>query len=289
MLNDFFILQELNESYEWESDLVQSVYLSNIIDLEKPIDTEKLLRQYYTAPVNYYFNITIKNLAASNIEEINKVFLLFPHPRYLRTEKGYSLFLMDIQQADLASLTLLLRTYFQKQGMPEMDLLPFHTETGSAPFFIHLNARQQTALNSEQEFSTWYNNYLCGSYNFYDSFIIKKAPSQINKQVLQYLNVLNSNAQTANPYLLNHLRELKQIKSDNIKLNQVNEQQKKELEILKELFNINAAHNEMEYVLQFYHKEYEVLPLWYKRFGHIIKFLMGKRSFKSLFSDKHKK
>jgi len=32
-----------------------------------------------------------------------------------------------------------------------------------------------------------------------------------------------------------------------------------------------------------------VLPLWYKRLGHIIKVVMGKRSFKSLFSDKVKK
>lgn len=34
-----------------------------------------------------------------------------------------------------------------------------------------------------------------------------------------------------------------------------------------------------------YTKEYEVLPLWYKQFGHIIKVFMGKRSFKSLFRD----
>jgi hypothetical protein len=38
-----------------------------------------------------------------------------------------------------------------------------------------------------------------------------------------------------------------------------------------------------------YHNEYEVLPLWYKRMGHIIKVLTGKRSFRSLFTDKIKK
>lgn len=32
-----------------------------------------------------------------------------------------------------------------------------------------------------------------------------------------------------------------------------------------------------------YHKEYEVLPLWYKRFGHIIKVVKGKRTVSSLF------
>lgn len=39
----------------------------------------------------------------------------------------------------------------------------------------------------------------------------------------------------------------------------------------------------------YYNSEYEVLPLWYKRLGHIIKVLIGKRSFRSLFSDKVKK
>ena len=39
----------------------------------------------------------------------------------------------------------------------------------------------------------------------------------------------------------------------------------------------------------YYNSEYEVLPLWYKRLGHIIKVIIGKRSFRSLFSDKVKK
>lgn len=39
----------------------------------------------------------------------------------------------------------------------------------------------------------------------------------------------------------------------------------------------------------YYNNEYEVLPLWFKRLGHVVKALTGKRSFSSLFSDKVKK
>jgi hypothetical protein len=39
----------------------------------------------------------------------------------------------------------------------------------------------------------------------------------------------------------------------------------------------------------YYNNEYEVLPLWFKRLGHVVKALMGKRSFKSLYSNKIKK
>jgi hypothetical protein len=47
--------------------------------------------------------------------------------------------------------------------------------------------------------------------------------------------------------------------------------------------------DDYEQLFKWYHNEYEVLPLWYKRFGHIIKVLMGKRSFRSLFNDHVKK
>ena len=42
-------------------------------------------------------------------------------------------------------------------------------------------------------------------------------------------------------------------------------------------------------LLKFYKREYEILPLWYKRFGHIIKVITGKRTFKSLFNDNAEK
>ena len=48
---------------------------------------------------------------------------------------------------------------------------------------------------------------------------------------------------------------------------------------------------EKEYydIIDWYNHEYEILPLWYKQLGHIIKVIMGKRSFRSLFSDNVKK
>ncbi len=42
-------------------------------------------------------------------------------------------------------------------------------------------------------------------------------------------------------------------------------------------------------LLNFYKTEYEILPAWYKRLGHIIKVTMGKRTFRSLFNDNVKK
>lgn len=41
-------------------------------------------------------------------------------------------------------------------------------------------------------------------------------------------------------------------------------------------------------IQEWYNKEYEVLPIWYKRFGHIIKVFQGQRSVKSLFEKTNK-
>jgi len=51
----------------------------------------------------------------------------------------------------------------------------------------------------------------------------------------------------------------------------------------------NYKYSEMVKIKKFYHFEYEILPLWYKQIGHVLKVLMGKRTFKSLFNDNVKK
>ncbi|GAB2533629.1 glycosyltransferase [Rufibacter soli] len=50
-----------------------------------------------------------------------------------------------------------------------------------------------------------------------------------------------------------------------------------------EVINKFSFYEENYYELKkWYHKEYEVLPVWYKRIGHIIKALKGEKTFKSL-------
>jgi hypothetical protein len=49
----------------------------------------------------------------------------------------------------------------------------------------------------------------------------------------------------------------------------------------KDYLKIALKEKETEKILAFYHNEYEVLPLWYKRFGHIIKIITGHRKIKN--------
>lgn len=49
------------------------------------------------------------------------------------------------------------------------------------------------------------------------------------------------------------------------------------------------SQSQATYLQQYYNNEYEVLPLWYKRFGHLIKVATGKRTVRSLFNSNEKK
>ena len=62
-----------------------------------------------------------------------------------------------------------------------------------------------------------------------------------------------------------------------------------DLRAMQQLLELSSKQDEVEYILRFYRNEYEILPLWYKRLGHLIKVVQGKRSFRSLFDKSVKK
>jgi hypothetical protein len=62
-----------------------------------------------------------------------------------------------------------------------------------------------------------------------------------------------------------------------------------ELRYQKQYLGILRSDHPTREIQDYYTREYEILPLWYKRFGHILKVLTGKRTFRSLFRDDVKK
>lgn len=52
---------------------------------------------------------------------------------------------------------------------------------------------------------------------------------------------------------------------------------------------ILRSQTQAAHLQNYYNNEYEILPTWYKRFGHLVKALTGKRRFRSLFDNNVKK
>ncbi len=63
----------------------------------------------------------------------------------------------------------------------------------------------------------------------------------------------------------------------------------KEIENLNNYLDIIRSNSQAKELQEYYNKEYEILPKWYKQLGHIVKVIMGKRTFRSLFDKKVKK
>jgi len=87
------------------------------------------------------------------------------------------------------------------------------------------------------------------------------------------------------------LYENRSLMASNDQLISKSERIEEELESLQMNYNITIVRykKQVTELQMFYDNEYEILPLWYKRLGHLIKVVMGKRSFRSLFDDKAKK
>lgn len=86
------------------------------------------------------------------------------------------------------------------------------------------------------------------------------------------------------------------LKKENGELNAVLQQMKAELasaetEIAYQQSHIGILRSgaQARDLQHYYNNEYEILPSWYKKVGHLIKAIHGKRSFRSLFSDNARK
>lgn len=75
-----------------------------------------------------------------------------------------------------------------------------------------------------------------------------------------------------------------QLKENYLTLMRTNNPTAADMEYTKN--QLKYANGQLNDVKNWYHNEYEVLPLWFKRLGHIVKVFQGRRTFKSLFSDK---
>ncbi len=130
-------------------------------------------------------------------------------------------------------------------------------------------------------------------------FIDDRHPSLTKECIREFLSA-ETDFQRNNPLLAtlqleyrSLKKELSQAQNTIAAIQEVSLSYKNYLNFLKErIYSPDAPEaslNEMEKIKRFYHFEYEILPLWFKRLGHIVKMLMGRRSFKSLFNDRVKK
>lgn len=147
---------------------------------------------------------------------------------------------------------------------------------------------QATPIFGGNDIASFYeNNYL--SKGLFNRFVIfeKKEGSvtAISRQLLQAEDAFKKE----HALLFDQLRQAATLTGENEYLKWKQKSYLDELKNYKTYLKVLKEQDEAQYINNFYYNEYEVLPLWYKQMGHVIKVLTGKRTFKSLFDKNVKK
>jgi len=139
-----------------------------------------------------------------------------------------------------------------------------------------------------------YNAYLKGIPPFPDSFLFETPSISYALQLIKGLETTEEALLKDARYIHSLLSGKEQARSTLQTLQVETGLLKEDLDSLKSYFSFYNEPNsgyrkKVKEISDFYHYEYDILPLWFKQLGHLIKVLMGKRTFRSLFDDNVKK
>lgn len=222
-------------------------------------------------------------LTACQLDELaTQLLRLFFQPAYYK--KGGVPFLIAGNGEDVQNLFVDLQKKCLAQGFSDVQMFKLDKE-----FFFH--------FEQDNWYHTLTNTAAHKQLNRLLNFWIEKVVEGKIDQVSLFLN-LNGNSDVERT-LLQLDKEIDRVMQQSEFLNlipavislhekEVNLQAKllkaySDKESLEKFLNIQKG--ESKYLLDWYHYEYEILPLWFKQLGHIVKVLTGKRYFKSLFKD----
>lgn len=145
-------------------------------------------------------------------------------------------------------------------------------------------------LEHKEKLESWYPAFLEREGDFRKLVLFIKDHKETEWDVYSEMEGIEHEYKKTNPHLFNlietRMRFGRKLEENEIRVQGL----RKELES-KEAYvsNLQIPQTDLKKVVDFYYYEYEILPLWYKRLGHILKVISGKRNFKSLFNEKVKK
>ncbi|MET0638213.1 MAG: hypothetical protein ABWZ25_19440 [Chitinophagaceae bacterium] len=120
------------------------------------------------------------------------------------------------------------------------------------------------------------------------SVMIKFRDPATHSAIKLSLGVVENDFKNSQPELAMALERIRELLKLNAGLKTKNGLLEEELKNYRTYNKIlQTIHPDRE-LQRFYDREYEALPRWYKRFGHIIKAIMGKRRWSSLVNDRKK-
>lgn len=212
------------------------------------------------------------------------------HYKYIKPGQDNPLVIFDTRSEDIDKYVAAVRNRFKEQGYDNMETAIINSTKNNDDVTKEKNLYFHLQQNSTGLFDGYHNLIDKIASTSYALFFFLAYPA-ILPDMLDTISQVEMQFKKENSQAYHLLEE-------NFALTKKEQEAQKkagilaeQLESLKNYQNPSDSRykKQITELLYFYKHEYEILPLWYKRFGHIIKVLRGQRTFKSLFKDNVKK
>jgi hypothetical protein len=268
-----------------------SVSVSYIFDISSHQNIDAIFLSIFSNKNSQPFSLTISSdkQFQDNYFWFEKLCLILCHPSYIRVDNK-QLIVVNCEETFVKEL----EKELQNQGF--FDLLFVYIFQNKTPSFAYYNKN----ILVEEDFYKWYIQVLINNLSPPNIFINLKNYESINS-FLELRRKTEEKFRSTEPQTYKLIKQVflksKEINQQNSLINRLKEDlSSKEVYLDFILGKFKQSENDEDLTLndimkikKFYHYEYEILPTWYKRFGHIIKVIIGKRTFRSLFNDNVKK
>jgi len=144
-------------------------------------------------------------------------------------------------------------------------------------------------FRSGKDFLRYYHSVLESPYFFGNNLFFESNDQREIELLITDLKEAELSFEKNNPRLFSTVKDNLLLREENSLIARKIVSIESELSNQKEYADLLRSSHSTRKLQDYYTNEYEILPTWYKRVGHIIKVITGKRSFKSLLNDKLKK
>jgi hypothetical protein len=289
LIDDFYHLQHSTDALFNECVFTCIIKDGSSFENYKIQEFHKLEFTENPGAISFYFDLQtneVCNIFSQWLEKNEKMlFRYFFHPSY-KTEANKPLLFINAaikENKNLINGISYLNKSIIEQGYDGIHCIWLNEDINDNRKDLHLIFK---ADRSDKTFSAYYfqrlsENYCVSKYiavyttDFENQLIdFKKAEETLLLQHPEIHCLLQRNADLEKGVAV-LTSELKDIKS--------------QLQNQRTYLKLLTEQDEANKINEFYHQEYEILPLWYKKIGQLIKVCMGKRTFRSLFDNNVKK
>jgi hypothetical protein len=200
------------------------------------------------------------------------------HPNYHRVEQK-PVICFNAADKEMPELILFIKDLnrtFQAQGYK--GVYPMYFSDKPMPFFSLDNFCLPIHLTKSDIRSSYFDIL---KNQFYAAKYIGIRTSEIT-QAIQELKKAEDRLLQEQPIQFKMLKRFSELSLSSTLLSEQLDLAKSDLDLLRSQDRALEINN-------FYKNEYEILPLWYKRFGHMLKVITGKRTLRSLYDNNAKK